>query len=1164
MSTHVNVILVDGKKITESAELSQMENGALVRIKAVKGAKILFTSGKNGAVNEHIVVKRNGKNLQVFLNENDEQPQLIIEDYSGSQVELAGMGNDGQYHTFVTENGDSQAFMSLQDGSAIPLLMSSAATGGLSGLSLASTAASGMSMGWMIAGAIGGLLAIGGIAAAAGGGSGDSSSNDDGDDHPTAPSPTPINMNDFVLTDSVGSLAGPVSAGGVTDDARPIMSGSGTPGNTVRIYDNGKLIGTTIIDASGRWQWQSESNLAAGKHDLSFSEMNRDGVESERSEGFGFELDLTAPARATDLTLVDSVGTSQGPVSAGDTINDSSPALSGKAEAGATVEIRDNGELIGTVLVGADGSWTFIPSPALNNGEHNFSVVVVDPAGNKGLPVSLGPIIVDDTLVDVPAFSKIADGNGDPLLPGGSLNTNPLMLGGQGTPGDIVTIIRNGQPAGSLKIGENGEWQYELQIPDAEQGDQSIGLIVTSPTGEELGRSDAFDFEFDNIAPDTPSMADVSVTDGNGNPLTTDSAINVRDVVFSGTADEGDMVRLYNGDQLIGSVVVGADGTWSIPVSGLDEGNYDFRTEIEDKAGNVSGKSDSFELEVDLTPPVLGAVDVTNASGNPVASGDAVNSELTFSGKGDAGDTVYLWDGNALIGSVKINSNGYWSLVAAMTEERDYAFQTEVRDPADNSSGKSTAVAVTYDITPPDAVAIGSVEKNDGNVLNDGDYSNDNKPVFRGTGIQGDTVYLIDNANGQILGSAMVDANGDWKLTPESELDDGTLTLRVDVADPAGNIIGGTDSISLIVDTKAPDVAQNLTLEDAFPTLSGPDGSVEANSLVIIKEGDAVVGSVRADANGKWTWQPDSRPGSGDFVYSVVVQDAAGNLNAKSSGLGVNITLTDFSNNDFDGWLVKTDVSDDYFQTGGQLYINTPSNGGVDYSGDLLWKDIYVKAGEVYNFSFDVFNTLDRNNPILGVSIDGQTILAGESIDTIKQWLTLNASWTATADGYVRIALFNDQTEEGGNDFYLDNLNISHQYTPIESTPYNIDQGLMSINLNEIQLDFSQLSFDAETVNHISLEGHGNNTLTLSLADVLSLGDENLFLDDGAKQMMITGDAGDVVNLSDMLPDGVDTGDWNMAGDVTVGGMTYQVYQHSGLDADVLVQQNVIVNLDNH
>ncbi|WP_124379038.1 hypothetical protein [Pseudomonas synxantha] len=95
----------------------------------------------------------------------------------------------------------------------------------------------------------------------------------------------------------------------------------------------------------------------------------------------------------------------------------------------------------------------------------------------------------------------------------------------------------------------------------------------------------------------------------------------------------------------------------------------------------------------------------------------------------------------------------------------------------------------------------------------------------------------------------------------------------------------------------------------------------------------------------------------------------------------------------------------------------------------------------------------------------------------------------------------------------------------------------------------------------IDISGTGNNTLKLSLGDVLEQGETSLFTDDEATQMMIKGNAGDVVNLDDLLPDGTDPGDWATAGTATVAGVTYNVFQHSTLDAQLLIQDGVTTNL---
>ncbi|MNM30790.1 hypothetical protein D3C81_413550 [compost metagenome] len=104
-------------------------------------------------------------------------------------------------------------------------------------------------------------------------------------------------------------------------------------------------------------------------------------------------------------------------------------------------------------------------------------------------------------------------------------------------------------------------------------------------------------------------------------------------------------------------------------------------------------------------------------------------------------------------------------------------------------------------------------------------------------------------------------------------------------------------------------------------------------------------------------------------------------------------------------------------------------------------------------------------------------------------------------------------------------------------------------------------AYQAETV-----DGMGYSTdaamLTLNLSQVLNEGSVNLFHESDSTQMMVNGGAGDSINLDDLLGDGMtDLGDWAVTGSQTVDGVAYNVYQHSGVDAELLVQDAVKVNL---
>ena len=87
----------------------------------------------------------------------------------------------------------------------------------------------------------------------------------------------------------------------------------------------------------------------------------------------------------------------------------------------------------------------------------------------------------------------------------------------------------------------------------------------------------------------------------------------------------------------------------------------------------------------------------------------------------------------------------------------------------------------------------------------------------------------------------------------------------------------------------------------------------------------------------------------------------------------------------------------------------------------------------------------------------------------------------------------------------------------------------------------------------------------MNLSDVLEQGGKDLFLADGKTQMLVKGNEGDKVELSDLLKDGSDVGDWaQQAGTVTVEGEQYNVYYHEATNVELLVQLGVTANLDNH
>lgn len=88
----------------------------------------------------------------------------------------------------------------------------------------------------------------------------------------------------------------------------------------------------------------------------------------------------------------------------------SAPRLAGTAEPGATVRIRAGATVIGSVLAGSDGAWSWQVAPALAPGAHSLTAQAVDGAGNAG---PIGPAL------DLTVAAGGGGGGGSAVIAGG-------------------------------------------------------------------------------------------------------------------------------------------------------------------------------------------------------------------------------------------------------------------------------------------------------------------------------------------------------------------------------------------------------------------------------------------------------------------------------------------------------------------------------------------------------------------------------------------------------------------------------------------------------------------------------------------------------------------------------------------------------------------------
>jgi LysM repeat protein len=145
-----------------------------------------------------------------------------------------------------------------------------------------------------------------------------------------------------------------------------MLSGTGTPGSTIEVVANGELVGTATVGEDGTWSLPVE--FEAGDYSLSVRAVDAEGRVLAESAAVSFQIQepvaVTPPEGATAPVIQSPSGEVE--------LQSGTFKLSGLGEPGSEVEILDNGEVIGKVVVSDEGVWEF--SHEFAAGEHALAV----------------------------------------------------------------------------------------------------------------------------------------------------------------------------------------------------------------------------------------------------------------------------------------------------------------------------------------------------------------------------------------------------------------------------------------------------------------------------------------------------------------------------------------------------------------------------------------------------------------------------------------------------------------------------------------------------------------------------------------------------------------------------------------------------------------------
>ena len=165
--------------------------------------------------------------------------------------------------------------------------------------------------------------------------------------------------------------------GHLTNDNKPTVDGTGEPGSTVAVAEDGDELCVAAVLSNGTWSCRPVGPLPDGEHSVSVSATDPAGNESSSAQ-VQFEVDTAPP----------SVRKVEHPVP-GELTGDATPTFDGTGDPGATVTVGQGGQELCAAPVGTDGRWSCAPSRPLSDGEHSVSVSATDPAGNESGPAQV-------------------------------------------------------------------------------------------------------------------------------------------------------------------------------------------------------------------------------------------------------------------------------------------------------------------------------------------------------------------------------------------------------------------------------------------------------------------------------------------------------------------------------------------------------------------------------------------------------------------------------------------------------------------------------------------------------------------------------------------------------------------------------------------------------
>ena len=791
--------------------------------------------------------------------------------------------------------------------------------------------------------------------------------------------------------------------------------------------------------------------------------------------------------------------------------NDTTPVITGTADAGATVSVSVGGAVY-SVTANGSGQWTLDTETAVpdsgsfnpnTNGANTVTATVTDAAGNSSTDVTNNELVIDTTPPAVPTVDALTTNDATPTI-GGSAeagSNNAIVFGGA-----TYSVVADGLGAWTLDTG--------VATPDSGTFNPNVnGVNDVSVASSDAAGNTTNDASSDEITIDTTGPV-VTITSA----PTANSATELA-YVIGGSCDatEGGVTVNLAGAAPAGQVVTCTAGSWVATFNTGAIGDGDDVLQIDasqtDAVGNVGNAAQL--ADKDTVAPTISITD--DGSGGDGVVNVAEQAAVVVSGTTDAEDgqivTVSFSDGfNPAVVVAGTASGGAWTASAADLSglnEGSISIAADVDDAAGNAATTAMDTS-TLDSGLPDLSvdAIGT--------------TNSTFPTFSGTTDQpvGRVVTVRDEFGVVVCTANAVAGSPDnvWSCGPTTALLVGTYTYTAEVDDGAGNVRVVDIDFTIDLDRDddgIPDAVEGIAdtdgdgTPDFMDTDSDNDGipdSEEENRIPPLSgvdtDGDGIDDALDVDETG-------GEDQNGDGVDDALApsdldgDDIPDHLDADTDADGIadviegnldtdNDGIPDYRDDDSDNDGIPDRLEDDMSPPlagsdadadGIDDALDVDATGGVDANSDGI-DDLRAPTDSDGDGIAD-YRDRDSDNDRIPDAVEANDMLGGPGLDTDGDGVADYRDPDADDDGISDLA----EGRTSGND--ADNDGIDDDF--------DVDQtGGADANGDGVDDAVFAADFDGDAVpNYLDLDSDNDSLLDVTEGG-LTDDDNDGLVDDGA------------------------------------------------------------------